>query len=128
LKDLQAISDGMFRIRVEDDFDASHMIPNHVGKCRDLHGHFYKVEVFTVGNELDSNGILKDSDFLDLKRTLGDVVIKYDHKHLNDVIGDDTTAENIAKTIFKELKDRDIKRLEKVRVWESPRNYAEYWE
>ena len=118
----------MFRIRVEDDFDASHMIPNHVGKCRDLHGHFYKVEVFTVGNELDSNGILKDSDFLDLKRTLGDVVIKYDHKHLNDVIGDDTTAENIAKTIFKELKDRDIKRLEKVRVWESPRNYAEYWE
>ena len=118
----------MFRIRVEDDFDASHMIPNHAGKCRNLHGHFYKVEVFSVGNELDANGILKDSDFLDLKRTLNDVVSKYDHKHLNDVIGGYTTAENIAKTIFKELKDKGINNLEKVRVWESPRNYAEYWE
>ena len=77
---------------------------------------------------MDNNGILKDSDFLNLKMTLNDVVNKYDHKHLNDVIGDDTTAENIAKTIFKELKYRNIKLLEKVRVWESPRNYAEYWE
>jgi len=127
LRDLQAISDKMFRIRVEDDFDASHMIPGH-SKCKSLHGHFYKVEVFTIGEELDNNGILKDSDFLDLKRTLSDAVSKYDHKHLNDIIGNDTTAENIAKTIFKELKVKGINNLEKVRVWESPRNYAEYWE
>ena len=118
----------MFRIRVEDDFDASHMIPRHHGKCRSLHGHFYKVEVFTLGNELDDNGILKGADFLELKRILGDIVSRYDHRHLNDIIGNNTTAENIAKTIFKELKTKGINNLEKVRIWESPRNYAEYWD
>ena len=117
----------MFRIRVEGDFDASHMISGH-SKCKNLHGHFYKVEVFTIGEELDNNGILKDSDFLNLKGTLEDVINRYDHKHLNDIIGDNTTAENIAKTISEELKNKGINNLEKVRVWESPRNYAEYWE
>ena len=43
-------------------------------------------------------------------------------------MGNDTTSENIAKTVFRELKKADVKNLEKVRVWESPKNYAEYWE
>lgn len=118
----------MFRIRVEDDFDASHLIPGHPGKCRNLHGHSYKVEVFITGNELDQNGILKNSDFIELKIELKTVVDKYDHKHLNDLIGDNTTSENISKLFYHELEEKGIKGLEKVRIWESPRNYAEYWE
>ena len=118
----------MFRVRIEDSFDASHIIPGHPGKCRNLHGHSYKVEVFVIGNQLDNNGILLGADFIDLKQALRIIVDKYDHKHLNDIMGNDTTSENIAKTIFKELKKADVKNLEKVRVWESPKNYAEYWE
>lgn len=117
----------MFRIRVEADFDASHVIPGHPGKCRNLHGHFYKVELFVAGNELDSNGILAGADFLDLEGALRDIVGIYDHRHLNDILGDKTTAENIARTIYDEVNKRGIRNLERVRVWESPRNYAEYW-
>jgi 6-pyruvoyltetrahydropterin/6-carboxytetrahydropterin synthase len=118
----------MFRVRVEDSFDASHIIPGHPGKCRNLHGHSYNVEVFTIGNQLDDNAILLGADFIDLKQALRIIVDKYDHKHLNDVMGDNTTSENIAKTIFEELKNSGVNGLEKVRVWESPKNYAEYWE
>ena len=118
----------MFRIRVEAEFDASHMIPGHPGKCKNLHGHFYKVEIFAIGDEVDGNGILKGADFIELKKSLGETIEKYDHRHLNDMIGDNTTAENIAKMIFKELKIKGINNLEKIRVWESPRNYAEYWD
>jgi 6-pyruvoyltetrahydropterin/6-carboxytetrahydropterin synthase len=118
----------MFRIRVEKDFDASHSIPKYVGKCSNLHGHSYKVEVFIVGDELDNSGILNGADFIKLKTMLGDIVDKYDHKHLNDILGDCTTAESIARQIYEELKNANTKGLEKVRVWESMKNYAEYWE
>ena len=118
----------MFRIRVEDDFDASHVIPGHPGKCRNLHGHSYRVEVFVTGDQLDRNGILEGADFTQLKKTLGDLILRYDHKHLNDVIPDSTSAENIARTLFQQLRDVGTRGLEKVRVWESPRSYAEYWE
>ena len=117
----------MFRLRVEADFDASHVIPGHPGKCRNLHGHFYKVELFVAGTELDSNGILKGADFLDLKDALRNIVGQFDHRHLNDILGANTAAENIAKTIYDTVAKHGIQTLEKVRVWESPRNYAEYW-
>jgi len=118
----------MFRIRVEDDFDASHIIPGHPGKCKNLHGHTYRVEVFVKGDRLDNNGILEGSDFTLLKKSLAEVVGKYDHRHMNDTIAGNPTAENIARTIFRELTDRGTNGLERVRVWESPRSYAEYWE
>jgi len=118
----------MFRVRVEDSFDASHIIPGHPGKCKNLHGHSYKVEVFIVGDVLDNNGILKGADLIELKKTLASVMDMYDHKHLNDIIGNNATAENISSKIFVELKRRGIVGLEKVRVWESPRGYVEYWE
>lgn len=81
----------MYRLRVESHFDASHVIPKHPGKCKNLHGHHYRIEVFVIGKKLDSNGILENSDFGDLK-------------------------------------NEGIENLEKVRVWESPTQYAEYRE
>lgn len=118
----------MFRLRIESHFDASHRIPNHPGKCKNLHGHHYKVEVFVVGNKLDANGILEGSDFINLKQTLTGVTDNFDHAHLNDAIGDDTSAENISRIIFTELNNKGVSNLEKVRVWESPTQYAEYWD
>lgn len=81
-----------------------------------------------TGDKLDRNGILEGADFTELKKSLRELVRTYDHMHLNDVIADNTTAENIAKTIFYQLKDTGTRGLEKVRVWESSRSYAEYWE
>jgi 6-pyruvoyltetrahydropterin/6-carboxytetrahydropterin synthase len=126
--DLDPTGDLLFRIRVEDSFDASHIIPGHLGKCRNLHGHSYRVEMFVMGDKLDRNGILEGADFAELRKTLGEVVRRYDHMHLNDIIQDNTTAENVAKVIFNELRDSGARGLEKIRVWESPKGYAEYWE
>ena len=116
----------MFRVRIESHFDASHIIPNYPGKCKNLHGHSYKVEIFVTGNKLDSIGILENSDFINFKKSLRQITESFDHKHLNDIIGDNTTAENIAKIIFSKLESKGIDNLEKVRVWESPTQYAEY--
>jgi 6-pyruvoyltetrahydropterin/6-carboxytetrahydropterin synthase len=118
----------VFRIRIEDDFDASHVIPNHPGKCKNLHGHTYRVEVFVTGDRLDGNDILEGADFTVLKNTLAQILGKYDHRHMNDVISGNPTAENIAKTIYGELRGLGVSGLERTRVWESPRSYAEYWE
>jgi 6-pyruvoyltetrahydropterin/6-carboxytetrahydropterin synthase len=118
----------MFRIRIEDDFDASHTIPGHPGKCRNLHGHTYRVEVFVVGKSLDKNGILEGADFIELKNALHNIINLYDHTHLNDIMGDSTSAENIARRVFQDLQGLGVVGLEKVRVWESARNYAEYWD
>ena len=80
------------------------------------------------GDKLNKDGILKDADFILLKRSLGHIVVKYDHKHMNDVIDGNPTAEKIAKTVFDELTGLGLNGLEKVRIWESLRSYAEYWE
>jgi len=60
----------VFRIRVEDDF-ASHIIPGHPGKCKNLHGHTYRVEVFVKGDKLDKNDILEGADFTPLSILVG---------------------------------------------------------
>ncbi|MBI4018758.1 MAG: 6-carboxytetrahydropterin synthase [Candidatus Aenigmarchaeota archaeon] len=117
----------MFRLRIEDHFDASHSIPGHAGKCRNLHGHTYKVEVFVTGQTTDSNGILENSDFIELKSGLRSCLSEFDHNHLNNILGNNATAENVSKILFHKLEDKGIKNLERVRVWESQNQYAEYW-
>jgi len=49
-------------------FDAAHNLKWHKGKCKNIHGHTYKIQVFVKG-ELNTNGIiidLKDIDTLTL--------------------------------------------------------------
>ncbi|MDX1389821.1 MAG: 6-carboxytetrahydropterin synthase QueD, partial [Acidobacteriota bacterium] len=89
------------RVRRQFDFEAAHRLPHHPGKCRDLHGHAYRL-VVTVDRALDpSTGLA--IDFGDLKKVVrGRVVEVLDHKHLNDIIAN-PTAENIAVWIWEQL-------------------------
>ena len=118
----------MYRLRVESHFDAAHKLDGYNGKCSELHGHTWKVEVFVTGVELDKIGMLVD--FKILKSRLKEITEKLDHSLLNDFkeVGN-PTSENISKYIFKNLRDlpKDV-RLEKVRVWESPSSWCEYHE
>jgi 6-pyruvoyltetrahydropterin/6-carboxytetrahydropterin synthase len=50
-------------------FDAGHRVVNHESKCRTLHGHEYKAEVFCFAKELDSLGRIVD--FSVIKEKLG---------------------------------------------------------
>ena len=118
----------MYRLRIESHFDAAHKLVGYRGKCSQVHGHRWKVEVFVSGDKLDNIGILVDFDVL--KQKLEKIVEKLDHGFLNDFkeIGN-PTSENISKYIFKNLKGLpDSVKLEKVRVWESPEAWCEYSE
>ena len=120
--------DRMYRLRIESHFDAAHKLVGYKGKCSRVHGHRWKVEVFVLGEKLNSIGILVDFEVL--KQKLEKIVEKFDHSFLNDFkeIGN-PTSENISKYIFKNLKGLpNSVKLEKVRVWESPEAWCEYFE
>ena len=50
----------MFEICVEHTFAAAHSLRNYYGKCENLHGHNYRVQVGMEGPELDETGLLYD--------------------------------------------------------------------
>ena len=54
----------MYRLRVEVDFDAAHRLEGYPGKCANLHGHSWKVEVFVTGEAVDSLGLVCDFGML----------------------------------------------------------------
>ncbi len=107
-------------VGVSETFDSAHFLPNHP-KCGKVHGHTYKVEVEVEGELRDGMVI----DFEDLKAILREIVSKFDHKLINDLI-DNPTCENICLAIFNEIKDRlkDLKVI-RVKVYENPNKWAE---
>ena len=65
-------------------FHAAHLLKNHSGKCKYLHGHSYILEVTLRGEISNSSGMLYD--FGDVKKIVKDNIIKIvDHKYLNNV-------------------------------------------
>ena len=88
-------------VRRRFEFEAAHRLPNHPGKCRELHGHSYKL-VVQVERPVDSEtGMV--IDFSDLKQTVGErVLTRLDHRYVNDLI-ENPTAEHMAVWIWEEL-------------------------
>lgn len=113
----------LYELTVREHFDAAHALRGYPGKCKDLHGHTWDVEVSVAGTELDDVGILYD--FKKLKEDLRAILDEYDHRYLNDVEPFDemnSTAENLARVIYERLERRlpDQVHLTEVCVWESP--------
>jgi 6-pyruvoyltetrahydropterin/6-carboxytetrahydropterin synthase len=83
------------------EFEAAHRLPRHPGKCRELHGHSYRL-VVSVDRPVDvATGLALD--FSELKRVVArDVVDALDHRSLNDVL-DNPTAEHLAEWIWSRL-------------------------
>jgi 6-pyruvoyltetrahydropterin/6-carboxytetrahydropterin synthase len=119
----------MFRLRVESEFDAAHKLEGYLGKCANLHGHTYKVEAFFIAKQIDSIGV--SADLRELRTKLARITQQFDHSYLNDFqeLGNPST-ENISHYVFEKLKDslsKDVV-IEKVRVWETPKSWCEYFE
>ncbi len=125
----------MFEISAYGHFDAAHFLRGYPGKCANIHGHRWKVEISLAGAQLDETGIL--IDFMDVKSLLKEVLDFFDHKMINDIPPFDKlnpTAENIARFIFDEMTRRlgdhtgAGTRITKVTVWESEAARASYSE
>lgn len=120
----------MYQISVEQHFDAAHFLRGYQGKCEALHGHRFQVVVKIKASELDDIGIAYD--FTELKRHLGDILVRFDHTCLNDVPPFDKinpSSENTASTIYNELQTKLAGApvsLSCVEVWESPQQGVAY--
>jgi 6-pyruvoyltetrahydropterin/6-carboxytetrahydropterin synthase len=101
-------------------FESAHFLPlvptGH--KCRNLHGHNYRVEIVVCG-ALDERGFVKD--FAEIDAEIMPLIKMLDHRLLNDVEGlKNPTAEIIAAWFFQRIQGCDC-----VRVYENDDSWAE---
>ncbi|HML18160.1 MAG TPA: 6-carboxytetrahydropterin synthase QueD [Bryobacteraceae bacterium] len=122
----------MFEVSVEQSFAAGHALRNYKGKCENVHGHNFKVQVTIEGEKLDEAGLLVD--FLDVKKVMRAVIDRLDHQFLNDVPPFDVknpSAENIAEYFYQEmtagLAHTPVPiRIREVKIWETDIQSATY--
>ena len=117
----------MFEVRVETNFSSAHHLLNYKGKCENMHGHNWKVEVTVRGDILDKSNILLD--FKVLKKKINEITDYLDHKDLNELPefkGVSPSSEIIAKYIF-EKAEEEFKGVYKVSVYETPTSCATYY-
>lgn len=114
----------MYEITVIKFFSAAHMLTDVGGKCEELHGHNFKVELTVSAQEVDKSGIL--IDFRHLKNMLSEVLENLDHKFLNNQFcfmgKKNPSSENIAEFISDEIRLKiktDMVKVTRVKVWES---------
>ena len=123
----------MYEIEVRSAFEAAHRLPGYDGKCARLHGHNWEVVAIVRGEKLDELGML--IDFKIVKAELKKVLDVFDHRFLNELesfAGENPTAENIARKIFKQLAANEVFndsiKLHAVRVHESSNSCVTYYE
>ena len=127
-------------------FDAGHRVVNHESKCRTLHGHEYKAEVFCEADGLDSLG--RVIDFSVIKSVVGTWIDEHlDHNmilfdqdpdlHLIQqcsglkkpfVVPFNPTAENLSQFIYEkgnELLAGTGVKITKIKLWETSNCYVE---
>ena len=137
----------MYYIRSESSFDSAHFLKGYEGKCRNLHGHRWRVVAELAAEELSeepqTRGMLMD--FGDLKKVLKGLCDDLDHcliyekgslreKTLEALREEEfrmvevpfrPTAENFARYFFEEIAGKGFP-VHRVEVYETPGNCAMY--
>ena len=121
----------MFEVSVEHTFAAGHALRNYRGKCENVHGHNYRVQVTLRGEKLDATGML--ADFVELKRILRAISEPLDHVFINDLppfTELNPTAENMAWYFCEKLREQlgphNPVEVAEVKVWETDIQSATY--
>jgi 6-pyruvoyltetrahydropterin/6-carboxytetrahydropterin synthase len=99
------------------------------GKCVNLHGHNYVLEVVVAGEVDQASGYVMDLKVLSDVMN-GQVIQDVDHRNLNTDVpwlkGRIPTTENLAVTFWERLQSElPDGLLRSVRVWETDKNWAE---
>ncbi len=133
----------MFIVRTEESFDSAHFLAGYDGKCKNIHGHRWKVVLEVAKEELDKSGMV--IDFTEIKKELKVFVAQLDHSFIiernslryetHKTLVEDgfkivevdfrPTAENFARYIFQEFKKKGFA-IRAVEVYETPKNCARY--
>jgi len=120
----------VFELKIISQFAAAHQLRAFHGKCEQLHGHNWKVEVYVTGNTLGDDGLLIDFGIIkaDTKKALKEL----DHKFLNELTPfkeENPSSENIARYIYDYLSNslnNDKVKVSRVAAWESDTACATY--
>ncbi len=130
------------KIAKEFNWEMGHRLPFHEGKCRNLHGHSYKMRVELEG-EIEENGMVMD--YYDVKTLIEPIVENLDHSVMAyekdselidalktlgskvNIVPFQTTAENICLYFLNKIKEiNKAKNITRARVWvfETENTYA----
>lgn len=132
----------MYIVKTEDSFDSAHFLARYNGKCRNIHGHRWRVVIEITGENLDDGMVV---DFTDIKAALKALTDNLDHSLVmeKDTLKSQTyeclvdegfrimimdfrpTAENFAKYFFDEIKNKGFN-IRAAEVYETPNNCARY--
>ena len=137
----------MYYIQTEAAFDAAHFLMGYEGKCRNIHGHRWRIVAELESEKLITTGVTRGMvcDFGDIKSDLRALADHFDHALLIEVgtlkaktvealeeegfrlifLPFRTTAENFAAYFYSELKKKGY-RVARVSVYETPENCAVY--
>lgn len=139
----------MYYLKTSAEFDSAHFLSGYNGKCSNLHGHRWKIEVQASETELQKTGQCRGMviDFGDLKKAVRKIADNFDHALLYekgtlkektiDSLKEENfkmiafpfrpTAECFAKHFFELLRQEGIS-VKSVAVYETPENCAIYEE
>lgn len=137
----------MYSLKVELSFDSAHFLAGYKGKCSNIHGHRWRVEIEVQSENLIDSGQMDGMivDFGDLKSDVKEMLDFYDHaliiqkgtmreETLKCLIEDEfkiiqlefrPTAENLAKFFFDTMKEKGYN-MKRAVVYETPSNCAVY--
>ena len=71
----------MYQLTTHASFDSAHFLSGYEGKCRNLHGHRWKLEVTVSSEELVREGQIRGMivDFGELKKDVKNLADEFDH-------------------------------------------------
>ena len=141
----------MFTLKAEIEMDVAHYLTSYDGKCKNIHGHRYRLIAKVAKKELHQEGQLRGmvDDFGNIKKVLKIIHDQFDHKLLledNDegkklanffkensmnfdvvLLPYRTTAEEMSRDIFRRIKTMGVDVVE-VELYETPTNSCTYSE
>ncbi|MDE7120739.1 MAG: 6-carboxytetrahydropterin synthase [Oscillospiraceae bacterium] len=139
----------MYQLKTTASFDSAHFLYGYQGKCANLHGHHWMLEVCIQGGTLQAQGTKKGMllDFGDFKKIVRKFADDFDHALIYEEnslristiqalqqenfklipVPFPPTAENFAKYFFSIFKKQNLPVCQ-VTVYETPHNCAVYTE
>lgn len=137
----------MYYLKTSASFDSAHFLHGYNGKCANIHGHRWTVEVLIMGGELQESGEKRGMliDFGDLKKAVRSLADDFDHALIYEKnslksatvqalesenfrlieVPFRPTAENFARHFYELLSAQGLE-IKSVTVYETPDNCAVY--
>ena len=120
----------MYEVTIKKSFSAAHLLKEIGGKCEELHGHNFLIEVSVVSESLNSEGLL--IDFRVVKGWTDEVLEQLDHKYLNEIEyfkSINPSSEQLARFLYDRISEKSRQMnvtLSRVTVWESDNSRVSY--